>query len=333
MKNIRRLLSLLSLSLLFSTSCVYADGTGSDVGMYIPYGMTLEDDGGILFADYLNNRMLEKRGKTVSIIAGKAYQGGGYKDTAANDAYFDGISDVVQNSKGEFFAADSENNSIRKISDGKVSTWAGSNKSGYADGGRQIARFNSPLALAVDKEDNIYVADTLNHVIRKIDSTGNTTTIAGVYGKRDYVNGDVKTACFNEPSDIIVDDKGIIYVADTGNQCIRKIEGNTVSTIAGTPAEKDTVTGFYKGGLENGHNAKFNFPKGITLMDNGEILVADTLNSCIRKIGTDGSVTTLFDKVTYSIDEPVSVVYKNGQYFIAQRWTAGIKVINQGGAE
>lgn len=330
MINVKKIVSIAILTLLIGTAPVYAAETVSGIGLYIPYGLadTKEE---ILIADYQNNRVLKKTATGINVVAGKANPIGGYIDGNAADARFNGISDVAVNSNGEIFIADSENNGIRKIDkSNKVITWSGSYTAGCVNGSRQDTKYNQPMGIAIDSEDNIYVADTLNHVIRKIDANGVSSTLAGTPGKAGYANGNVDSASFNEPTDVVVDKNGVIYVADSGNQCIRKIKGDTVTTIAGTPTIKDEASGYYKGGYVNGFSAQFNFPRSITLLDNGEILVADTLNNAIRKVKTNGEVITVYDSVNGGIDEPVAVLYKNGKYYISQRWRADLKIINEG---
>lgn len=334
MKNVKRIVSIVTLTLLFEAMSAYAAETTVSLntegaGLYISYGLTDVGDG-ILIADYQNNRVLKKTDTNVTVVAGKSSQIGGYVDGDAEHSLFNGISDVAVNSKGEIFIADSENNGIRKIDKSdKVITWSGSYTAGYANGSRQDTKYNQPMGIAIDSEDNIYVADTLNHVIRKINTNGVSSTLAGT-GKAGYVNGDLDSASFNEPTDVAVDKNGVIYVADSGNQCIRKIQGGNVTTIAGTPTIKDEATGYYTGGYVNGFSAQFNFPRSITLLNNGEILVADTLNNAIRKVKTNGEVITVYDSANGGIDEPVAVLYKNGKYYISQRWRADLKIINEG---
>ncbi len=102
------------------------------------------------------------------------------------------------------------------------------------------ARFNYPTGLALDGGNNLYVADTLNNVIRKIDTKGNVTTVAGVPGSSGYQNGVAGQALFNAPTGIAVSEDGHrIYVADTGNHRVRLIRGGIVTTYAGAPGRID----------------------------------------------------------------------------------------------
>ena len=109
------------------------------------------------------------------------------------------------------------------VGGGVVSTVAGSGSAGSANGTGTSAAFSSPGTTAVDANGNVYVADTANHVIRKIDSNGAVTTLAGTAGSAGSTNGTGAAARFSSPAGIVVDSSGNLYVADTGNHQIRCI--------------------------------------------------------------------------------------------------------------
>lgn len=163
-----------------------------------------------------------------------------------------------------------------------VTTLAGSAQ-GFTDGSIKTALFNSPRGISVDGSGNLYVADQLNNAIRKIATTGVVTTIAGT-GTAGFVNGPVASAQFNQPAGVITDVAGNAYVADYGNNVIRKIStSGIVSTFAGS------VKGFTDG---FGKFAKFNNPQGIGIDTSGNVYVADATNNRVRKITPGSSVTT-----------------------------------------
>jgi hypothetical protein len=141
------------------------------------------------------------------------------------------------------------------------------------DGAGRIARFNYPLNLYVGDDQSIYVADTLNHRIRKIDSNGDVSTVAGS-GQQGSSDGPALSASFNEPMGITFHN-GVIYVSDSKNHKIRKIEDGKVITIAGTggPGDRDG----------EGIAASFNIPRGIAA-HNGILYVADQNNHKVRMI-------------------------------------------------
>ena len=306
-------LSVLVVTLWSSTSLLLA----SEVGIYMPYGITNTALGSQLIVDTYANRVLEVKGDTVTLVAGKQDVNGGLKDAGIREAYFDQPLDVVQNSKKDIFVSDSENHAIRRIVDGEVLTLAGTGNEGYEDGDRKVAKFNLPSGLAVDAKDNLYVADTLNHAIRKISPEGIVSTLTGT-GISGYKDGSLGEALFNEPTDVVVD-KDILYIVDSGNQAIRKIEKNQVTTVAGGRTAVNPTTGYKKGGYVDGVNAQFNFPKSLIVLENGELLVADTLNNAIRKIKEDGTVVTVLS-VNSNLGAPVGLVYKDGKIMVSQKW-------------
>lgn len=173
---------------------------------------------------------------------------------------------------------------------GELSTVAGITRNGnaYVDGGWvdgliSEARFSDPLGIAMDKGNNVYVADTGNNVIRKVTPNGTVSTFAGVgYG---FADGASSSARFNAPSDVAVDSFGNVYVADTGNHRIRVISPQgEVSTLAGgTQGASDGL----------GNSAQFYSPSGLALDTSGNIFVADRDNCRIRKITPEGSVSTI----------------------------------------
>ncbi|WP_292038695.1 NHL repeat-containing protein [Massilia sp. UBA6681] len=220
----------------------------------------------------------------VTTLAGDGIPGA--VDGPAASSRFDDPFGVALDSQGKVFVADAGNsNRIRTIApDGSVATFAGS-KEGFVDGKGTAAAFHTPSALAFDHEGNLYVADTGNHAIRKIAKDGTVTTLAG-NGTRGELDGIGRAARFNGPVGLAVDDAGIVYVADTYNDRIRRIgrDGN-VTTIAGSG----------KPGLADGlaAAASFDTPSALAVTTNGTLYVADTGNNAIRRIATDGSVTTI----------------------------------------
>ena len=173
--------------------------------------------------------------------------------------------------------ADSNNNVIRKITPAaEVTTFAGSGIAGFVDGTGAQARFQFPVDVAIDSVGNIYVADDLNHAIRKITPAGEVTTFAGT-GTAGFGDGTGAQAQFNRPSGVGTDSAGNVYVADAVDHRIRKITpGGVVATLAGTG-----IGGFADGTIEE---ALFPSPQGVATDGSGDVYVADTLNNRIRRI-------------------------------------------------
>ena len=187
---------------------------------------------------------------------------------------------------GTIYVADAgESNRIRKLSpDGKVSTLAGGSE-GFADGAGAAASFNTPSALALGPDGNLYVADTGNNRIRKITPDGKVSTVAG-NGTAGYVDGPAAQAQFNGPIGLAVSVRGDIYVADTYNDVIRMIT---------TEGEVTTIAGGGMPGYADGEQktALFDTPSGIIVVEDSSLIVADTGNGRLRKVSAEGNVTTL----------------------------------------
>ncbi|HLH57433.1 MAG TPA: hypothetical protein VKY92_27890, partial [Verrucomicrobiae bacterium] len=192
---------------------------------------------------------------------------------------------VLSNSAGGFNCSRAVNLAVSSFG---VSTLAGqAGVQGAADGPVKLAQFNSPQGVAVDNGGNVYVADTGNQVIRKIQPGGTVTTLAGSAGSAGSDDGMGNAARFNSPAGIAVDAAGTLYVADQLNSTIRKITvDGLVTTLAGSAGQS---------GSQDGHGAlaRFNHPCAIAVDCFGNLYVADTGNNSIREISADGTVTTV----------------------------------------
>jgi len=175
-------------------------------------------------------------------------------------------------------------------------------QAGHQDGTGGGARFNDPMGLARDAQGNLFICDARNHVIRKISPGGVVSTLAGMPGEHGAVDGVGAAARFHFPADITVAPDGTLYVADSGNHCIRKITANgTVSTLAGDPGSADDIEQNYGNAYTTvapqldgkGAAARFNSPGGIAYAPGGFLYVSDTANQIIRRVNLDGTVTSL----------------------------------------
>ncbi|MCF6214528.1 MAG: hypothetical protein L3J45_10955, partial [Flavobacteriaceae bacterium] len=273
----------------------------------------------------------------VSTLAGSGTAG--FADGTGSAAQFSSPNGIAIDASGTMYVADYGNHRIRKITPaGVVTTLAGSGVAGFADGTGTAAQFNTPYGVAIDASGNVYVADTGNNRIRKIIvSTGAVTTLAGS-GVAGFLNGIGIGAKFSGPDGVAVDALGTVYVADTGNQRIRKI---IVSTGAVTTLAGSGVAGFANG---TGIGAQFTNPRGIAVDASGTVYVADTDNQRIRKITVStGAVTTLAGSSTSGFADgtgtaaqfyyPIGIVVDaSGNVYIGDHQNQRIRKITAAGA-
>ncbi len=269
----------------------FGDGPALSSKLNTPSGMAINDDGEIIIADTSNNRIRKLSvDKQLITLAGTGEPG--YRDGAATDARFDGPIGVAVDEAGNVFVADSYNDRIRKIStDGTVSTVAGAGQPGYLDGQADQSLFDTPCGVAVDKQGNVFVADTANDRVRKITPQGEVTTVAD------------ESAGLDRPVGIAVTHDGFIFVTSEGGGSIHRItpEGEAI-LYAGH------ATGFQDGA---GNRARFNSPTGIAVDRRGSLFVADSQNYLVRRVTPQSAEET---GVTDDAGEPfVQPVDDRGQ--------------------
>jgi len=209
----------------------------------------------------------------------------GYKEGGPTSVTYRQPAGVALDASGNLYIADYLNNVIRKVDgNGTSSTFAGSGQGTFSDGKGTNANFHAPSSVAFSTSGDLYVADSFNNRIRKITPDGTVTTLAGS-GTTGQANGTGTAASFNVPTGIAFDAAGYLYVADSGNNLIRKISPlGEVSTLAGSGSP----------GNSNGNttSATFNAPQNLTVDIDGNVYVTDMGNNLIRKVTSAGDVTT-----------------------------------------
>jgi sugar lactone lactonase YvrE len=236
---------------------------------------------------------------------------GGVGQDASGNSVLNRPSGVVVDASGNIFFSDTMNHCIRRLdTSGNVLRYAGTGVPGYANGGIFNAQFNQPTALAIDSKGTIYVADTFNNAIRiveknfRYDPSGNLIGLHGVVGTligNGFNNTDPTSSLgtgtgllLRRPKGVAVDSSGCVYISDTGNHRICKVAaGGNLVTLAGSATLDGPLS--YKAGVTDGEgtNAAFNGPTGLCVDQKGNVYVADTLNSLIRRVTPSGKVSTI----------------------------------------
>ncbi len=307
-------------------SFAHTDGVGTAARFKNPKTLSIDSSGNLYVPDSDNNiRKITTAGGTytASTLFQNSFNGNGsvytvssvipygsdflFTDNAgelikyilASSSYNTSLDGVYADDMGgNSLAIDSGNNiyltdaySIWKITPaGSYSCFAGSgtSASGSTNGTGTSARFSNPTGIAIDSSNNLFVSDTGNNTIRKITSAGVVTTIAGTAGSSGSTDAAGSAARFNSPWDIDIDAAGNLYIADRGNNLIRKLTNNsgtyTASTIAGTAGSSGSTDG-------TGSAARFNAPTGLAVDASGIIYVSDTGNNTIRRLAPSSSLT------------------------------------------
>ncbi len=282
------------------------DGANAAAQFYFP-GDIAEDNQGNLFVSDLSNNTIRKVTPVgddwiVTTIAGFPAMGaaGGTNDGQNADARFNHPEGIVTDGTGNLFVVDHDNNTIRQLThkgtDWVVTTIAGRAVPGASvDGTNSDVRFWGPRGIAMDSGGSFYITDASTHIIRKmvhIDTNWVVTTIAGLAANFSLSDGTNSDARFNFPFSLAIDSNTNIFVADFGNNAIRKMRPIGTNWVVTTIAGNGTI------GSMDGTNshAQFNSPAGVVIDNDGNLYVSDQFNSTIRKItpiGTNWVVTTI----------------------------------------
>jgi uncharacterized protein (TIGR03437 family) len=255
-------------------------GLATSAALNGPVGLALDAAGNLYIADQNNSRIREVSGGTITTVAGNginAFSGDGGPPTSASLSFPYG---VAFDTAGNLYISDSGNNRIRRVSGGIITTVAGNGSAGFSgDGGPAIsASLDGPEDVAVDAAGRLYIADTYNNRIRQV-SGGTITTVAG-NGEEGYSGdqGPATSASLDEPAGVAVDAAGNLLIAGGINNCIRRVSGGTISTVAG-----NGFAGFYGDGGP-AINGELNNPTGVAADSAGNLYIADTFNYRVREV-------------------------------------------------
>ena len=248
----------------------------------LPQGVAVDGNGNVYIADTGNNkvRKVDTTG-TITTFAGTGMSGSMGDGGSATSARLSAPRDVAVDGSGNVYIADTGNNKVRKVDTGGVITTfagGGATTACTASGSPTAVSMSGPRGIAVDSAGAVYVADTGRNCIRKI-AAGSLSQVAGGGASSGCAfAGSATAAVLNTPSDVAVDASGAVYVADTANNCVRKVAAGAISLLAGNGA--NTACAFVGAAT----SASLSGPLGATVDSSGRIVIADSGRNCVRLV-------------------------------------------------
>jgi hypothetical protein len=270
------------------------NGPAASAELNDPVGVAVDSAGNVYIADAGGSRIRKISGGVIATVAGNGTEGFGGDNGPATSAQLNEPYGVAVDYAGNIYVADLENSRIRRVSNGVITTAAGNGTQGFSgdNGPATSAQLGLESGLAMDSADNLYIADSYNHRIRKV-SSGVITTAAG-NGASGFSgdNGPAISAQLASPGGIAVDSLGNLYIADTGNNRVRKVSGGVITTVAGNG------TSGFSGDNGPATSAQLAGPEGIAVDSLGNLYIADTGNNRVRTV-SNGVITTVAGNGTY----------------------------------
>jgi len=270
-------------------------GPATNALLHIPMGVAVDKSGNVYIADTANNSIREvTTDGIINTITGDTYPG--YNGDAGNAAggEVNHPSDVAVDSSGNIYISDTNNARIRQITTaGIINTFAGSGSIGWAGDGAAATSttvyLTAPIGITLDSSGNLYIVENGDSRIRKVDTKGIISTIAG-NGTAGF-SGDGSPAVkaeMNFPTGIAVDSSGSLYIADFQNLRVRKIDSSgNIATVAGNGVLS------FSGDGSPALSAQMNTPQGVTVDTAGNLYIADTNNNVVRKVAKNGIIATI----------------------------------------
>jgi sugar lactone lactonase YvrE len=267
-------------------------GPATSAQLSSPRGLATDSAGNLYISDNYNHRIRRVDGSgVITTVAGIGSAGYSGDDGAATAAQLDSPTDVAVDSADNLLILDGSNDAVRKVDaiTGIITTVAGDGSWGYAgDGGlATAAQLAGPNSITLDSADNLFIADTFNHRVRKVDISGIITTVAGD-GVQSYTgdNAAATAAQLDTPNGVAVDGSGNLFIADTNNFRIRKVDGSGVITSVAKEVKG------YNGDNIPANSATLYNPRGVAADGSGNLYITDSSNKRLRKVDVTVTITT-----------------------------------------
>ncbi len=300
-------------------------GPATNAFLFSPNGVVADGFGNVFIADTLNERIRKvSPNGIITTLAGDGFSSspisGGYSGDGgpATNAELNLPIGAVVDSSGNIFIADAQNRRVRKVdTNGIITTFAGNGSAGIAgDGGPATnAQLNYPFRLAFDTAGNLFIDDSRQHIVRRVDTNGIISTVAGT-GSSGYTGdgGAATNAEINGPGAVAADGAGNVYIADEYQNVIRKVDDQgIITTVIGTGYFNlsGPEPGGYSGDGGPAIDAELNVPCGLAVDGAGNLFIADDYNSCIRKVSVSGSLVLTLPSASLANSGNYSVVISN----------------------
>jgi sugar lactone lactonase YvrE len=274
-----------------------------------PAGASLDNPQGVVaangtidVANTADNVLASIAGTATTTIAGSYEATGESGDGGpATAATLDQPTALARDTAGDLFVADTEDNVVREITtDGVIHLIAGDGTEGNQGefgGPATRAELDSPQGVAVNSKGNVFIADTYNNIVREVTPRGQISTVAG-NGNAGYRgdNGPAWRAELSFPTGLAVDSLGNLYIADSGNNVIRRVStSGVITTVAGDVAADNASGGLggFSGDGGPATQARLDSPQGIALDQAGDLFIADTFNNAVREVTPGGTISTV----------------------------------------
>ncbi|HVT70491.1 MAG TPA: hypothetical protein VHF26_22285 [Trebonia sp.] len=283
-------------------STVTYTSTGTDGGLYKPQGISA-DNGTVYVSNTGDNQVSKIASGTTTPIAGSLEYSGDKGDGGqASASYVSHPTGTAEDSRGDIFIADTSDNVIREITpSGVIRRFAGNGTEGskLAPGKATESELDQPQAVAVTSNGDVLIADTGNNRVLAVTPSGKIGVVAGdgIAGDKGD-GGQAAVAELNQPAGLAVDGQDNVYIADSSNNVIRRVDAKTghITTVAGDYAA-DAAEGGLGGDTGDGGaatKARLNDPQGIAIDSSGNLFIADTFNNAVRAVTPAGTIATLW---------------------------------------